>query len=262
MIECICCADKRALATYSLTDTLVGQRAGGWNPKPLFLLPLFTRLNESSDDHENVGQSLLLGRGTNVLHQSAENSLPIWMGIGKPPKLGKYFAARNVAHVELAISCGDIAQPDSRLALYVSNGKDDGEAWTELGLTEIVRANNCPRFAKMFGMDFKFNEAQELKVVVYNMVNKNTSVVWLEKDNQLGAATCTLSEILRSPGQVLTLPLERGEAATEGAAGERCYASVWMMERRPEQDGVAGMRITIDCQVSLSRGSTSFTELF
>lgn len=46
------------------------------------------------------------------------------------------------------------------------------------------------------------------RVVVYNMVNKNTSVVWLEKDNQLGAATCTLSEILRSPGQVLTLPLE------------------------------------------------------
>lgn len=44
-------------------------------------------------------------------------------------------------------------------------GHDDDE----FGLCSMrlgdCSANNCPRFAKMFGMDFKFNEAQELKCV-------------------------------------------------------------------------------------------------
>lgn len=66
---------------------------------------------------------------------------------------------------------------------------------TQFGRTEQIKNNHDPVFSKTMELQYRFEEAQKLKFLVYDVDNETDS---LRDDDFLGMMVCTLGEVCPS----------------------------------------------------------------
>uniref|UniRef100_A0A8C5LGZ8 C2 domain-containing protein n=1 Tax=Jaculus jaculus TaxID=51337 RepID=A0A8C5LGZ8_JACJA len=113
--------------------------------------------------------------------------------------------AHCVTLVQLSISCDhlidkDIGSKSDPLCVLLQDV--GGSSWAELGRTERVRNCSNPEFSKTLQIEYHFETVQKLRFGIYDIDNKTPG---LGDDDFLGAAECSLGQIVSS--RVLTLPL-------------------------------------------------------
>uniref|UniRef100_A0A674D5H1 Copine 7 n=1 Tax=Salmo trutta TaxID=8032 RepID=A0A674D5H1_SALTR len=113
-----------------------------------------------------------------------------WAALGGP--------VACVSKVELRVACKALLDRDTLnksdpcVILMVQN---QGQ-WTELDRTEVIKSNLHPVFAKVFTLDYYFEEAQKLRFEVYDI--HGTHSIGTRDDDFLGGVECTLGQVLGS----------------------------------------------------------------
>lgn len=67
---------------------------------------------------------------------------------------------------------------------------------SQLDRTEVIKSNLHPVFAKVFGLDYYFEEVQKLRFEVYDI--HGTHSIGTRDDDFLGGMECTLGQVGRS----------------------------------------------------------------
>uniref|UniRef100_A0A674EZ36 Copine 7 n=1 Tax=Salmo trutta TaxID=8032 RepID=A0A674EZ36_SALTR len=102
-----------------------------------------------------------------------------------------------VSKVELRVACKALLDRDTLnksdpcVILMVQN---QGQ-WTELDRTEVIKSNLHPVFAKVFTLDYYFEEVQKLRFEVYDI--HGTHSIGTRDDDFLGGVECTLGQVLK-----------------------------------------------------------------
>ena len=73
--------------------------------------------------------------------------------------------------------------------------------WMEIHRTEVITNSHNPDFEKKIQLKYRFEEQQPLKFEIYDSDSTSSN---LENHDFLGAATCTLGQII-SNGKVINL---------------------------------------------------------
>uniref|UniRef100_V9KK16 Copine-3 n=1 Tax=Callorhinchus milii TaxID=7868 RepID=V9KK16_CALMI len=121
-----------------------------------------------------------------------------------------------VTKVQLTVSCESLmdkdvgSKSDPMCVLQQSLGEDQ---WTEMDRTERVKNCEKPEFAKKLLVDYFFEQVQKLKLGIYDIDNKSTS---LNDDDYLGGVECTLGQIVSSKTFTRPLELKKGKLAGKG----------------------------------------------
>uniref|UniRef100_A0A8C5HQD2 C2 domain-containing protein n=1 Tax=Gouania willdenowi TaxID=441366 RepID=A0A8C5HQD2_GOUWI len=99
-----------------------------------------------------------------------------------------------VTKVELRVSCKALLDRDTLnksdpcvLLMVQTNGQ-----WMELDRTEVIKSNLHPVFAKVFSLDYYFEEVQKLRFEVYDI--HGTHSIGTRDDDFLGGVECTLGQ--------------------------------------------------------------------
>uniref|UniRef100_A0A8C5HLT5 C2 domain-containing protein n=1 Tax=Gouania willdenowi TaxID=441366 RepID=A0A8C5HLT5_GOUWI len=100
-----------------------------------------------------------------------------------------------VTKVELRVSCKALLDRDTLnksdpcvLLMVQTNGQ-----WMELDRTEVIKSNLHPVFAKVFSLDYYFEEVQKLRFEVYDI--HGTHSIGTRDDDFLGGVECTLGQV-------------------------------------------------------------------
>uniref|UniRef100_A0A3B5PTW2 Copine 7 n=1 Tax=Xiphophorus maculatus TaxID=8083 RepID=A0A3B5PTW2_XIPMA len=121
--------------------------------------------------------------------------------------------ATCVSKVELRVSCKALLDRDTLnksdpcVVLMVQN---NGQ-WIELDRTEVIKSNLHPVFAKVFGLDYYFEEVQKLRFEVYDI--HGTHSIGTRDDDFLGGMECTLGQIVAQKKMIKPLLLKYGKYA-------------------------------------------------
>ena len=127
---------------------------------------------------------------------------------GCPPEIGKHFGFRYDCKVEVSVRCTDLvnldlfSKSDPMVVLYTMVPQVG--SWQEHGRTEVVTDSLNPRFIKPFILDYKFQEVQPLKFVVYDVDN----AYGLEEQDLIGQVKVNLAEIVGARGQAVTREID------------------------------------------------------
>uniref|UniRef100_A0A674D450 Copine 7 n=1 Tax=Salmo trutta TaxID=8032 RepID=A0A674D450_SALTR len=119
-----------------------------------------------------------------------------------------------VSKVELRVACKALLDRDTLnksdpcVILMVQN---QGQ-WTELDRTEVIKSNLHPVFAKVFTLDYYFEEAQKLRFEVYDI--HGTHSIGTRDDDFLGGVECTLGQIVAQKKMVKPLFLKYANGST------------------------------------------------
>uniref|UniRef100_A0A8D3CZC1 Copine VII n=1 Tax=Scophthalmus maximus TaxID=52904 RepID=A0A8D3CZC1_SCOMX len=115
--------------------------------------------------------------------------------------------------VELRVSCKALLDRDTLnksdpcvIVMVQTNGQ-----WTELDRTEVIKSNLHPVFAKVFSLDYYFEEVQKLRFEVYDI--HGTHSIGTRDDDFLGGVECTLGQIVAQKKMVKPLLLKYGKYA-------------------------------------------------
>ncbi|XP_032830428.1 copine-1-like isoform X1 [Petromyzon marinus] len=123
--------------------------------------------------------------------------------------------AHCVSKVELSVSCDNLLDKDagSKSDPLCAVLLETGGAWVEIGRTE--RINNCqsPSFSQRIPLDYYFEQVQKLRLTVYDLDNAS---VQLADDDFLGAAECSLGQVVSSKKMTVPLLLKNGKPAGKG----------------------------------------------
>uniref|UniRef100_A0A8C9V495 Copine 7 n=1 Tax=Scleropages formosus TaxID=113540 RepID=A0A8C9V495_SCLFO len=121
--------------------------------------------------------------------------------------------AACVSKVELRVSCKALLDRDTLnksdpcvILMVQSQGQ-----WTELDRTEVIKSNLHPVFAKVFTLDYYFEEVQKLRFEVYDI--HGTHSIGTRDDDFLGGMECTLGQIVAQKKMVKPLFLKYGKYA-------------------------------------------------
>ncbi|XP_053179499.1 copine-7 [Scomber japonicus] len=121
--------------------------------------------------------------------------------------------ATCVSKVELRVSCKALLDRDTLnksdpcvILMIQTNGQ-----WTELDRTEVIKSNLHPVFAKVFSLDYYFEEVQKLRFEVYDI--HGTHSIGTRDDDFLGGVECTLGQIVAQKKMVKPLLLKYGKYA-------------------------------------------------
>ncbi|KAM8876155.1 copine-7 [Synchiropus splendidus] len=121
--------------------------------------------------------------------------------------------ATCVSKVELRVSCKALLDRDTLnksdpcvVIMTQTNGQ-----WTELDRTEVIKCNLHPVFAKVFSLDYYFEEVQKLRFEVYDI--HGTHSIGTRDDDFLGGVECTLGQIVAQKKMVKPLLLKYGKYA-------------------------------------------------
>ncbi|TWW68051.1 Copine-7 [Takifugu flavidus] len=121
--------------------------------------------------------------------------------------------AACVSKVELRVSCKALLDRDTLnksdpcvILMVQTNGQ-----WTELDRTEVIKSNLHPVFAKVFSLDYYFEEVQKLRFEVYDI--HGTHSIGTRDDDFLGGVECTLGQIVAQKKMVKPLLLKYGKYA-------------------------------------------------
>uniref|UniRef100_A0A8D2J6G2 C2 domain-containing protein n=1 Tax=Varanus komodoensis TaxID=61221 RepID=A0A8D2J6G2_VARKO len=104
-------------------------------------------------------------------------------------------SATCVAKVELRVSCKHLLDRDALnksdpcvVVLMQSQGQ-----WMEVDRSEVIRSNLNPVFAKVFMVDYYFEEVQKLRFEVYDI--HGHSSIGTHDDDFLGGMECTVGQV-------------------------------------------------------------------
>ncbi|KAM3877213.1 copine-7 [Diretmus argenteus] len=121
--------------------------------------------------------------------------------------------ATCVSKVELRVSCKALLDRDTLnksdpcvILMVQTQGQ-----WTELDRTEVIKSNLHPVFAKVFMLDYYFEEVQKLRFEVYDI--HGTHSIGTRDDDFLGGVECTLGQIVAQKKMVKPLLLKYGKYA-------------------------------------------------
>ncbi|XP_069668660.1 copine-8-like [Periplaneta americana] len=124
-------------------------------------------------------------------------------------------AAEATSEVELTLLCRGLqgkdllSKSDPMCVTYI---RPFGESrWVELHRTEVVNNSHDPDFTSKVQISFRFEEQQPLKFEIYDVDSSSPN---LDEHDFLGAATCSLGQIISS-GKV-QLPLSHKGAGGSG----------------------------------------------
>jgi len=116
-------------------------------------------------------------------------------------------AAVPASTVELAVTCAHLAdmdvfsKSDPFCVLYLK----DGDRWQEVERTETIDNTLHPQFQKKFVMQFRFEERQLLRFVVYD---SDSDSARLEDHDFIGAMECSMGEVVSQQTRGLTRRLD------------------------------------------------------
>ncbi|KAL4630265.1 copine-7-like [Arapaima gigas] len=122
-------------------------------------------------------------------------------------------AALSLSKVELRVSCKALLDRDTLNKsdpCVILMGQVEGQ-WAELDRTEVIKSNLNPVFAKVFTLDYFFEEAQKLRFEVYDI--HGTHSIGTRDDDFLGGMECTLGQIVAQKKMVKPLFLKYGKYA-------------------------------------------------
>ncbi|XP_072357645.1 copine-6-like isoform X2 [Scyliorhinus torazame] len=121
--------------------------------------------------------------------------------------------ALGASRVELRLSCRNLldretlSKPNPCSVVKILS---EGE-WLELDRTEVMRSNLNPVFSKIFWVDYFFEEMQSLMFEVYDAQTGGETCC--TDDDLLGAAQCTLGQIVSQTKITKPLMLKNGKSA-------------------------------------------------
>ncbi|CAI5782385.1 copinecopine-7 [Podarcis lilfordi] len=122
-------------------------------------------------------------------------------------------SATCVSKVELRVSCKHLLDRDTLnksdpcvVLLMQSQGQ-----WMEVDRSEIIRSNLNPIFAKVFMVDYYFEEVQKLRFEVYDI--HGHSSIGTHDDDFLGGMECTVGQIVAQKRVTKPLFLKYGKYA-------------------------------------------------
>uniref|UniRef100_A0A672UC52 C2 domain-containing protein n=1 Tax=Strigops habroptila TaxID=2489341 RepID=A0A672UC52_STRHB len=125
-----------------------------------------------------------------------------------------------LSQVELRVSCKHLLDRDTLnksdpcvLLLMQSQGQ-----WTEVDRSEVIKSNLNPVFAKIFTVDYYFEEVQKLRFEVYD--SHGHAGVGTHDDDFLGGMECTV-------GQVSWRPPPQGHAAVVSPTRSFGFCRSW-----------------------------------
>lgn len=100
-----------------------------------------------------------------------------------------------VTRVSLTFSCKGLLEQDltSKSDPIVQVMMDYGGRWKEIGRTERIKNNSNPEFTESIELDYRFEEVQKMKILVYDVDNATES---LGDDDFLGRLECNLAHIV------------------------------------------------------------------
>ncbi|XP_057303444.1 copine-3-like [Hydractinia symbiolongicarpus] len=100
-----------------------------------------------------------------------------------------------VTRVSLSFSCKGLLKQDltSKSDPIVQVMMDYGGRWKEIGRTERIKNNSNPEFTESIDLDYRFEEVQKMKILVYDVDNATES---LGDDDFLGRLECNLAHIV------------------------------------------------------------------
>ncbi|GLD47486.1 copine-7 isoform X3 [Lates japonicus] len=107
----------------------------------------------------------------------------------------------------LAIYCAVLLTREL-VRLFIENHVKDQ---SQLDRTEVIKSNLHPVFAKVFSLDYYFEEVQKLRFEVYDI--HGTHSIGTRDDDFLGGVECTLGQIVAQKKMVKPLLLKYGKYA-------------------------------------------------
>ncbi|ESO08587.1 hypothetical protein HELRODRAFT_190776 [Helobdella robusta] len=127
--------------------------------------------------------------------------------------LAKRLASDPVSKIELSIRCNSLMNRDVTslsdpcCVVQLMTGPN---VFTEIGRTENIKNSLNPVFAKIFQVDYYFEEVQKIRFLVYDIDNSTQT---LDDDDFLGSVECTLGEIVSNSPYSKPLFLKNGKVA-------------------------------------------------
>jgi len=109
--------------------------------------------------------------------------------------------------IELRLSARDLPKLDtySNTDPFAVLFAKEGETWAEVGRTEKIMDNQAPEWVAAFPIEFHFEVEQKFKVSVFDGDHNRPT---LEGHDTAGSAEFKLADLMCSPTQSVTLPLE------------------------------------------------------
>ncbi|XP_061421463.1 copine-7-like [Lethenteron reissneri] len=146
-----------------------------------------------------------------------------------------------LSKVELRVSCRALLDRDALsksdpcvMLLMQSRGQ-----WVEVERTEVIKRNLHPVFSKVFTIDYYFEEVQKLRFEVFD-INSSSVPCGPREDDFLGAAECTLGQIVSHKKITKPLVLKHGKHAgkstitiiAEELSGNNNYVELFFSARK------------------------------
>ncbi|XP_021264489.1 copine-7 isoform X2 [Numida meleagris] len=133
--------------------------------------------------------------------------------MGEAPEPSSQASLAVLSKVELRVSCRHLLDRDTLnksdpcvLLLMQSQGQ-----WVEVDRSEVIKSNLNPVFAKIFTVDYYFEEVQKLRFEVYD--SHGQAGVGTHDDDFLGGMECTVGQIVAQKRVTKPLFLKYGKFA-------------------------------------------------
>uniref|UniRef100_A0A8C3BN06 Copine 7 n=1 Tax=Cairina moschata TaxID=8855 RepID=A0A8C3BN06_CAIMO len=133
--------------------------------------------------------------------------------MGEAPEPSSQAPLAVLSKVELRVSCKHLLDRDTLnksdpcvLLLMQSQGQ-----WVEVDRSEVIKSNLNPVFAKIFTVDYYFEEVQKLRFEVYD--SHGHAGVGTHDDDFLGGMECTVGQIVAQKRVTKPLFLKYGKFA-------------------------------------------------
>ncbi|NXV80486.1 CPNE7 protein, partial [Atlantisia rogersi] len=133
--------------------------------------------------------------------------------MGEAPEPSSQAPLAVLSKVELRVSCKHLLDRDTLnksdpcvLLLMQSQGQ-----WMEVDRSEVIKSNLNPVFAKIFTVDYYFEEVQKLRFEVYD--SHGHAGVGTHDDDFLGGMECTVGQIVAQKRVTKPLFLKYGKFA-------------------------------------------------
>jgi len=125
-----------------------------------------------------------------------------------PPQAGHATDVPKIL-VQLSVSCTGLAdrdftsKSDPACVLFT---QDRQKKWREFDRTEYVKNSLSPTWAKKFLMDYRFEERQLLRFIIFDRDNSARDI---DMHDSLGEITCSLGEIVSTQSKGFSKPLHK-----------------------------------------------------
>ena len=184
-------------------------------------------------------------------------------GASTAPELGKHFGFKYSCKLELSVACRGlvnldlVSKSDPQVVLYSFNAASG--LWLETGRTEMIRDDLNPTFMTPFIVNYKFEEDQPLRFVVYDIDNSGA----LTEQDLVGELQLSLAQIVASPTQSVTkeiLYLSRNKRRAKKASQARGEMTVSYEEIREVNGQCVSLGMQLACdelEIPRSLGSSS-----